>query len=496
MRLFLIWPDSGPEINSLIAELEKHAHKLIYWVGAPAGEKDKPAGTIFHSYVDAFVGRPAPDIDPDEFMPPGAELIKKMQKTESLILSMMNRGFDKLCVDERRHIYYELLRYWYGVLEKFKPEVIIFPITPHFTYDYLIYELAHLLNIKTIMFLDTKANDRLFQLDFWSGSAVVQKELRNNQGRNFQINDLSHDLQEYYLKQTSAEADIEPLYIKLQRNQYSFLNWFLFKLKTAQKSLKRFTIFRDLAVYLFKVPKVNDFYLFKKELKNFAARFKNNLKKEYERLQVEPDLDKKFIYVPIQRQPERTTSPQGDMFVDQILMIETLAASIPADWVIYAKEHLIQWPSEGINFSSCRYQGYYERIAKIKNVYLIPIKTNSFLLIRKSQAVTLVTGSAGWEASLRSKPAIAFGYPWYQDLPGLLRVNSADSCREAVKKIINGYKMDQQNVINYLKAFEKATIHGYIADRVGRCSKLTKQQSMDNITQAILREIEEYAVIK
>ena len=132
--------------------------------------------------------------------------------------------------------------------------------------------------------------------------------------------------------------------------------------------------------------------------------FKQNIKKEYAGVQVRPDLNKKFIYVPLNYQPERTSSPQGDMFVDQILMIEILSAAIPAGWVIYVKEHPTQWLFTGLNFTNSRYQGYYKKIAKIKNVALIPIEVDTYTLISRSQAVASVTGTAVWEAAL--KPAI------------------------------------------------------------------------------------------
>ncbi|MDP2946803.1 MAG: capsule biosynthesis protein, partial [Nanoarchaeota archaeon] len=89
-----------------------------------------------------------------------------------------------------------------------------------------------------------------------------------------------------------------------------------------------------------------------------ANKFKQNLKKEYNSVQTKPDFDKKFIYVPLNLQPECSTSPQGNIFVDQILMIETLSASLPSDWIIYVKEHPIQWLRRGLNFFYYLYQGY------------------------------------------------------------------------------------------------------------------------------------------
>ena len=103
------------------------------------------------------------------------------------------------------------------------------------------------------------------------------------------------------------------------------------------------------------------------------------------------------------------------MFVDQILMIETLAAALPEGWVLYVKEHPWQMWNNGLNYSSCRYPGYYKKISRLKNTFLVPIEANTFDLIKNCQAVATVTGTAGWEAVLRLKPAIVFGYAWYRE---------------------------------------------------------------------------------
>lgn len=475
MRIFLIGIDDSDKENNLCAELKKQGHEVVYRTVFSNEMKNKPSDCIFHDhYNEAYMGVPAKDVDISSFPPPGKDLIEKLYKTESLILTMMNKRF-KMCVDERRHFYYNMLQYWHGVIKKYKPEIIIFSIIPHTVYNYLIYELARLLDIKTIMFNDTWVSDRaLIYADFQKGSDVLRKELRENQNKNFSLDDLSPDLREYYKLQADKHQDATPLYMKERKMKYSIINSFAVKAKIVIKSIKDLTIFKKAPVY-------------------FLKYFKQNIKKEYADVQVNSDFSKKYIYIPLNYQPERTSSPQGDMFVDQILMIETLSASIPDNWIIYVKEHPTQWLLTGLNFTGSRYQGYYKRIAKLKNVNLIPTKTDTYDLINKSQAVATVTGTAGWEAISRSKPAIIFGYPWYIDCHGVFRVNGADSCKKAIEEIINGFSVDQQQIINYLKSFDKATIHGYFESSIAKNSKLTKEENIQNIIKAILSEVEKYS---
>ena len=92
-------------------------------------------------------------------------------------------------------------------------------------------------------------------------------------------------------------------------------------------------------------------------------------------------------------------------------------------------------------------------------------------------------------AILRKKPVIVFGYPWYRDCSEILRVKDVESCRKAIKKIANGFTINQQKIINYLKCLDKATIHGDINPELEEDLKLTKQENINNIIQRILLEM-------
>ena len=494
MRIFLIWPGrkAGAEFGDLISALNKRPHEIVYWVGASEKETFKPKNTIFHSCNDAMAVIPAKGVDISEFPPISEDLINKLYKTESVVLTMMNRMFGGKSIDERKHLYYEMLRYWLGVFNKYKPEFIIFPNTPHFVFNYVIYELARLMNIEMIMFDDTRIPGRLlFYSDFRRGSDFLRARFQENKEKKFILDDLSTDIRKYYESRADKNYKKIPDYVKDLKKKYSTVQWLLFEPKI-KESVKDLTVFKKAPRYFFNVFRRQGILAVKKPLLDFFRLVGNNLKKEYVGVQEKPDWSKKFIYFPLQKQPERTTSPQGDIFVDQILAIKILSASLPDDYLIYVKEHPLQWLDLGLNFPSFRYKGYYQRIAGIKNVKIIPINENSYDLIDRARVIAAVTGSAGWEAALRGKPAIIFGYVWYQDCPGVFKANDVKSCQNALKEIANGFKIDRQKIINYLKSFDEATIRGFIAATASRASGLTGQESMENIARLILKEMEKF----
>ena len=476
MRVFLIFDNHGAEVAHIIRELEKNSHEVLYWVGAPNREVQKYPEIIFHNYKDARSGIPAKGLDASRYSPPGADLIRRLYGAESLVMMIMNKMFPFRPFEERKHLYYELLRYWHGVLSEFRPEAIIFPLTPHSNYNYLIYELSKLLGFQTIMFSDTWVSDRtLVHSDLWDAGPKLRKIMHVNSGRQFLAEDLNSDLRIYYERQQGQDREqARPWYYKLYRERYRGLNLFPRRLKILFRNL----LSPQLLAMLYGF---------------FASRFGRNTWKEHRKFQIKPDYSRKFVYIPLQYQPERTTTPHGEIFADLILMVETVAAVLPEGWVAYVKEHPTQWWKQGRRYSPFRYPGYYEKIARIPKVFLVPIETDSYELINNCQAVATVTGTPGWEAILRRKPAVIFGYPWYRDCPLAFKAEDAVSCRAAFEKIRNGFRIEERQVLNFLKSFDEATIRCYVDDPLNtlntRVSELTTEQRLNNLAKSIISEL-------
>ena len=286
------------------------------------------------------------------------------------------------------------------------------------------------------------------------------------------VDNLSSDIRDYYLNQLNKGSDITPPDIKILSGRYRGFNLFRLKIKAVFFSLTDFSVFNKI------------FY--------FLKKLKINSKKEYLSCQIEPDFNKKYIYVALHYQPECSTSPLGGPFVDQVLMIRILSSAVPRDWLVYVKEHPYQWLPRGLAYSGFRYEGYYKSIVEMSNVRLIPVESNTEKLIENAQTVATVTGTAGWEAALRLKPALVFGHAWYRDCPGVFRVDGLDSCRAAINKIISGRRADRQEIINYLVSLDKVTFHGYFEPLVQVQSKLTSEEHVNNFVDAIASELNKY----
>lgn len=127
-----------------------------------------------------------------------------------------------------------------------------------------------------------------------------------------------------------------------------------------------------------------------------------------------PDLDRPFVYFPMQLQPEMTTSSLGGRYRDQVLALERLAEILPDGHMIYVKEN----PKQN---GKMRSPLFFHRLERIKQVQLMPSYANSQELLSKSVAVANVSGTVGWEAVSAGKPVLCFGSTWWADAPGVTR---------------------------------------------------------------------------
>ena len=467
MKLFLIGWNQDFGLIEVARHLQSIGHEIIYWTypNKEINPENFP-DTIFHKHSDAVEGIPAPVLLNETFDPPSEELLHNMLEAESIVMTMMNKHFENKTVSERKNSYLHYVRYWNGVIQKYRPDAIIFPVIPHAVYDYLIYSLAKIHQIKTIAMEPIWIGDRMvIMTDFKNGSDAIPIELRNCLDRQVLLGELSEDLQKEYNLQNS-EKDATPIFVTHIKDRYAGIQLLKLKARIILKSIYDFSIFRKLKTSLLR-------------------KFDSDVKKEYERVQQKPDFSEKFIYFPLHYQPERNSSPQGGVFVDQILMAETLSVSLPDGWFLYIKEHPTQWLVRGLSYFSYRFRDYYEALAGLKNVKLVPMKTNSYELIKYSRAVATMTGTSGWEALARKKPVLSFGYPWYQHCHGLFKINSANSCREAVQKIAGGFFLPEEKLLQYLYALDHASFRAYIDLDGKKVSQLSAGQNAANFIKEI-----------
>lgn len=113
------------------------------------------------------------------------------------------------------------------------------------------------------------------------------------------------------------------------------------------------------------------------------------------------DKIKKFIYFPLQFQPEATMDVIAPYFNNQIETARQVAMSMPDDYTLVVKEH----PA----MAGLRASSYIEKIARIPNVKLINYQISSEEVLKKTDLVISPNSTTVAEAAFLNKPAIQLG---------------------------------------------------------------------------------------
>jgi hypothetical protein len=406
--------------------------------------------------------------------------------------------------EERVRLYYSYIRYWMAVLDHFKPDVVFFPVAPHLMYNYVLYELCKRKHIKTMMFeVSSFSKPLIYPVEQFECGSNAIKSMYDNllKSHNEEVKDvsLSDDVEKHLKKILGDYSEATPSYIKE----------YLDKQQVMRFIAKRF------AVNPYDLPKMvrkakflyNKEHYVKQNRKNIAEsdvrglRYlfcileginkKKKLSRHYKKLTRDVDLNCPYIYVPLHYQPERTTSPEGNIFVDQRLMVDLLSKCIPEDWSIYVKEHPMQSKAISSHGECSRTIDFYDELVSIPNVKIIPTSTLTFSLSDHAKAVATVTGTVGWETVLRGKPVLMFGHAWYRNCEGVFYTPTEEACRAAISKIQAGYKVDKKKVRLFIHVLEQVSVIGYLEPNYVKMAGISyedcHEENVSTLTDTIQR---------
>lgn len=156
----------------------------------------------------------------------------------------------------------------------------------------------------------------------------------------------------------------------------------------------------------------------------------------------EANFSEKYVYYPLHYQPEASTCVCAQKYEKQLFFIDSLAKSLPADTVLYVKEHYA--------LIGHRDPQFYIELQKYPNVKMINPWESSRKLIENAVAVTTLTGTAGLEAMLLRKPVFVAGNAVYETAPGIIKVD--DIFGNYIQNIRNWKRPKREDIIKYLCA--------------------------------------------
>ena len=349
---------------------------------------------------------------------------------------------------DREAVFNKLTKWFLKRLSETSPEFLIMVEAPHSHPQYLLYEIALFLKLRTYKFNSWMIAPVLYLQDMDSGTRIK---------KNFEIDKNITDLLEKdtltFIEEVIKSRDIDDYevdYMKKQRLSNTLLRKILnFNISSLKDLIKTF-IFEWRFLLRDEYHKVNPFR-YGIYLRSKVMRLKKkNLIKSFSLHADEIDTSKKFVYFPLHFEPERTTNPDGDLFHDQLIAIIALRNILPDDIEIVVKEHPSQFYISDRG-SRGRSPLFYDNLKNIKNLTLASLEINTLSLIKSSIFVSSISGSVCLEAAILGKKSIMFGDSWFLGCP-----NTIQWSKELSFKEINDFKtVGPDRIIEFLKIQQK-----------------------------------------
>lgn len=178
---------------------------------------------------------------------------------------------------------------------------------------------------------------------------------------------------------------------------------------------------------------------------NFIINKYKNLKLYKKIKWDEFDSSKKYYYYPFHLEPEAAVFYMGDgIYSNQIKLIENIAASLPANTYLYVKDH-----PHDIGYRSA---DDYLKLKQINNIKLIHAKESGYEILKNSQGIITINGSAGFEALLLDKPVYYFGNPYYENFNNTFRIRNI---RDLQKQLLEKVEI-KSNFENFMEFFSNS----------------------------------------
>ena len=490
--------------------------KPVYWIGSPTEDPTLQTihevfpDIIFHNAIDAWKDRFPTEIQekaPYYYL--DVDFLKKYAHQELQAIKMMDRmdqdqhSFNFM---ERQRHFRNMLKQWMAAIDLIKPDIVINSDIPHRLYDYVLFWLCKERDIPYLMVHRTPFWGRFFFtkneffsienrfVDDWhkyEGVSGIEDRLPEDIKSRLSIlkEDYSLAIPDYMVKQRELQKRTDSFWFQTRRLIWKFRKPYRPYLlgQPAPPTVIGHSAYSKNAKKKFEE---SDESIYQHELTLIKiGRNRKRLKKAYDSLTTAPDYDEPFVIFFLHYQPEQTTCPSGDIFVDQRLCVELLLKNLPSNYKVYVKEHPSQF-NRGLIGHCGRMRDLYDDLIKNNRVKLVSIEEESFNLIQHAKAVCTVTGTVGWEAMVRQKPVIAFGVCWYENYDkGVLRIKDESSAKN-IRSFLESYEYDEHSLMAYLASVGDNTRKAYHwlwapKDKIG----VSEEECVNNIVEAILEQL-------
>ena len=319
--------------------------------------------------------------------------------------------YKKLSQNEILSILEQELRFFEMVLEKSKPDFVVLRFTD-FHHIHLFFRLCRSKNIKTFVLVPTRLGFQTIVAE--SPDPIMPAVKIDLSKNNIDLSKLSKYGSDYGTQSKTDNTKYRSDQILKLKSFYKF--FFVFNNKKFTEYYGNFEKTR--------------FNVIKIELKLlFLSKFRKSFIDKH--LEKTIQKNRPYIYFPLHAEPERAISIPAPYYMNQISVIENIAKSIPINYTLYVKEHPF------MKANSWRSTDFYKKILDMPNVKLFHPDISPNEIMKNSDLVITISGTAGWESLFYEKPSIVFSDTFYSNLSCVFRAKGFEDLSELILHALN-----------------------------------------------------------
>lgn|GEM_PF-1553049 len=344
------------------------------------------------------------------------------------------------------------------LLERRKPILLVFPVSPHLFLPYVAANVANFLKIPVLHFQPCPIAPVVFPHLVADGhSRLLEPDVQSKLSVNL-VEKARQKLKALGLAQ-------DPTYMQLQKSNDE---------SASLLGRRVISIFRTVEMIFSRGSGASDDFfshrfsspLLRRVLRLFLIRvLKKELRQASRVLPGTNPTSSNYSIFALHYEPERTSLPEGLPIVFQADAIAIARSMVPPEQTLIVKEHYSQTSSSLRGFQG-RSPMMYSLLQSYEGLDFVSSKERLSDLLDKANCVFTLTGTIAIESVLRGVPVAYFGSPWWSGMPGSVRVSSESDFREVISTPVPNSNLVEEFFINLIQRHSIPGLGGESVDTI------------------------------